>query len=86
MERDFFAENGKYFLYTLKYIKEKINTKSLKKFYNSHLRHLNAVNEELTNESWHTEKEYQSVARECKKVFEQSGYMKRIKKLNSECK
>lgn len=86
MERDFFAENGKYFLYTLKYIKEKINTKSLKKFYNSHLRHLNAVNEELTNENWHTEKEYQSVSRECKKVFEQSGYMKRIKKLNNECK
>lgn len=86
MERDFFTENGKYFLYTLKYIREKINTKSLKKLYNGHLQHLNAVNEELTNESWRIEKEYQSVVRECKKEFEKSGYMKRIRKLNNKCK
>lgn len=83
MEYEFFNEDGKFFPYTLKYIKKQVKNKKLKKLFSKHLEHVNNVINNTTSKSCcNKTTPYNLATEECAKEFEQSGYTKRLKKLN----
>ena len=78
-EYEFFHVDGKYYPYTLKYIKNYINSKKLKRLFSAHINHTENEVRDVTdyrgNDAW------SYVAKEYSKEFEDKGYAKRLVKL-----
>ena len=82
MEHRFFDETGKFYKYTLKYIRRELNTKKLKKLYFKHLDHLeHEVYEATDGRNYGSDSSWTHVAKEYSKEFEECGYAKRLTRL-----
>ena len=82
MEHSFFSKEGKFYPYTLKYIRSRVNKKELSKLFKEHLEHSNREIYEATHKSSWTEDHFKKVAEEYSQEFKNQGYAKRLKKLN----
>lgn len=83
MQYEFFNEGGKFYKYTLKYIKKKLNSRQLKKLFSEHLDHVESEVYEATDGRNYGSKSWSYVAKEYSKEFEDKGYAKRLTKLNA---
>ena len=81
MKDEFFNEGGKYYKYTLKYIKKKLNSKKLKELFSKHLEHTEDQVSEAIDGSWYGSDSWTNVAKKYLKEFEDKGYAKRLTKL-----
>ncbi len=79
-DNEFFGNDGKFYKYTLKYIRKNLNSKKLRELFYEHLEHVDNQVYEATesneNEYWN------SIAKAYSKEFEERGYAKRLAKLN----
>ena len=76
---EFFDETGKFYKYTLKYIKKQLNNRKLKKLFSENLDHVEDEIYNVTSSSG--TKNWDYVTKEYSKVFEENGYAKRLTKL-----
>ena len=80
VKQAFFNKNRKYYKYTLKYIRNQLNSRKLKKLYSEYFEHVKREIHSVTdyhgpNPAWvHVAKEYS-------KEFEERGYAKRLTRL-----
>ena len=82
MRHEFFEETGKFYKYTLKYIKKKLNSKQLKKLYSEHLEHVECeIDEAIDGSKFGSNSSWAHVAKEYSKEFEKCGYAKRLTRL-----
>ena len=78
----FFDETGKFYPYTLRYIRSKVNKKTLLKLFKEHLEHTNREIYEATHEKCWNGNHYKKAVEEYSGEFEHQGYAKRLTKLN----
>ena len=80
-KNDFFGETGKYYPYTLRYIRSKLNKEKFLKLFKGHLENANKEIYEATHEEcW--DKSYKKAIKAFSAEFEQQGYAKKLTKLN----
>ena len=85
MKHEFFDETGKFYKYTLKYIKKKLNSRQLKKLYSEHLDHVEGeVYEATDGRNYGSDSSWAHTAKEYSKEFEKCGYAKRLTRLKEE--
>lgn len=85
IKHEFFDETGKFYKYTLKYIKKKLNSRQLKKLYSEHLDHVECeVYEATDGRNYGSDSTWAKVAKEYSKEFEKCGYAKRLTRLKEE--
>ena len=82
MKYEFFNENGKFFLYTLKYIKEQLSIKKLEELFNEYRKQINFEINEVINGNNLNDKTWSLLAKDYSKEFENDGYALRLKKIN----
>jgi len=80
-EYEFFNEGGKFYPYTLKYIRKKINNLKLKKLFLEDLNHVNLELKEILKNNKYSDDWYY-VIKAYSNELEKQGYSKRLKKLN----
>ena len=83
MQYEFFHENGKFYPYTLRYIRKQATNKKLKELFKEHLKHINYEIDDITNkQEWNDSPSCDYITEECAKKFEEAGFTKRLVKLN----
>lgn len=82
MQYEFFNEGGKFYKYTLMYIKEKLTTEKLKELFSNHLKHTNSEVHDIIGTDGYGSDFGFSIASKYSKEFENRGYAKRLKRLN----
>ena len=82
MKYVFFNKNGKFYPYTLKYIRSIINEKTLLELFKDHLDHSRREIYGATHKSCWTGDHFKKVAEEYSQEFKNQGYAKRLKRLN----
>ena len=82
MKHEFFDKNGKFYPYTLKYIRSNFDKKELIKLFKEHLDHSNREIYGATHKSSWNAKHFKKVAEEYSSEFKKQGYAKRLRKLN----
>lgn len=82
MKHEFFDETGKFYKYTLKYIRKKLNSRQLKKLYSEHIDHVeDEVYEATDGRNYGSDSTWVHVAKDYSKEFEKCGYAKRLTRL-----
>ena len=83
MEYEFLNPRGKFYFYTLKYIKKKITYKRLRELFNEQYEHvINEINE-ATNEQNKSDCYFNHICYCCSIVFERKGYIQRLEKIKN---
>lgn len=82
MKYEFLNKKGKYYKYTLKYIKKELNTRELKNLFLRYLNHIESEIYDASNGSNYGSDYWSQVAKKYSKEFEDKGYAKRLIKLN----
>ena len=83
VEQAFFNKNRKYYKYALKYIKNQLNSRKLKKLYSEYFEHVKGEIYDVTGVINHggPNSVWAHVAKEYSKEFEERGYAKRLTRL-----
>ncbi len=80
----FLSDGGKYYSYTLKYIRNYLTGDKLKELYIGHIDHINTQVCAATNGEHEEFIAWQEIADECSKEFNNCGYTRRLVKLNED--
>ncbi len=86
MQYEFFNKNGKFYKYTLMYIKKKLTNKELINILLEHLNHIECEVYDTTDGSNYQNLSWSHVAKEYAKKYEACGYSKRLEKLYKSAK
>ena len=82
MQYEFFNEDGKFYKYTLKYIKKELNSRQLKKLFSEHLDYVEDEIYEATDcENYGSDSSWINVVKKYSKEFEECGYPIRLNRL-----
>ncbi len=80
----FLSKDGKYYLSTLKYIKEQMTSSKLKKLFIENMKHIDGEISYVSNGGKFNGLSWDYVAQECEREFEEKGYTRRLLNLNTE--
>jgi len=80
---EFFHKDGKFYEYTLKYIKQTVDRKELLKIFKEYLGHVNGEINSVIKAYYGNDGAWGIVCGECTKEFNDKGYVKRLQRLNS---
>lgn len=80
MNYEFFNENGKFYPYTLKYIRKQLNEEKLNKTYEKHLEHITYEMYDASRLS-SMDPAWNKIHQSCEREFNEKGYVKRLSKL-----
>ena len=83
MKHRFFDETGKFYPYTLRYIRSRVNKKELLKLFKEHLEHANREIYDATHKSCWNGEHFKKAVEQYSGEFKKQGYAKRLTKLNS---
>ena len=81
-EHRFFDDTGKFYPYTLRYIRSKVSKKVLLKLFKEHLEHANREIYEATHTNCWYESHYKKAIEKYNAEFKKQGYSKKLKYLN----
>lgn len=82
MQYEFFNEGGKFYKYTLMYIKKQLTAEKLKTLFSNHLEHTSSEVCDIIGDNGNRSDFGVYIAKEYLKEFQNNGYAKRLKKLN----
>ena len=82
IKKDFFTKNGKYYGFTLKYIRNSLNKKKLLELYRTHLMHTNCEIDAITNKKSWNDDNFKRLVKEYKSQYKKKDYNSRLTKLN----
>lgn len=83
IKQEFFSEDGKYYKYTLKYIRKMLDKEKLNSLFSEHLKHTEYEIMDAVDSSNYESDSWKTVSKEYSKEFENKGYAKKLSRLTS---